>query len=112
MWQRHGKLRPLMSFHALLITQTIIGVLGIVPAYMIGIGSVISAANAKKDLRLAAFAIGAGLALPWVLGACLIGMWVARAYEAERTAMALLALPWAHLMVLIAAMLRLLRTSA
>ena len=99
-----------MSFHTLLITQTVIGVLGLVPSYLIGIGTVISAANAKKDLRLAAFAIGAGPALPWVLGACVMGMWAAHAYGAERMAMTLLVLPWVHLMLLIAAMLRLLRS--
>ena len=99
-----------MSLKTLLITQTVIGGLGIIPAYFIGIGSVISAANAQSHLKLAGFAIGVALSLPFVLVASLIAMWVAHSWGEPRAALAFLILPWAQLGLLITTMLVLLKS--
>ncbi len=98
-----------MTFHSVLVTQTVVGVLGLVPSYLLGIASVMSAAIGEKHLKLAGFVVGTGLALPVVLAVSLIAMWVAHAYGWERTAVGLVVLPWVHLAVLILATLGLFR---
>ncbi|MDB6139766.1 MAG: hypothetical protein JWO94_2838 [Verrucomicrobiaceae bacterium] len=99
-----------MSLRTLLITQTIVGLLGLLPAYFIGIASVMSAANAQNHLKLASFVIVVALALPFVLGLSLIAMWVAHSWGSPRVATAFVILPWAHLALLIAATLGLFRS--
>ena len=98
-----------MTFHSVLVTQTVVGVLGLVPSYLLGIASVMSAANGEKHLKLAGFVVGAGLALPVMLAVSLIAMWVAHSYGWERAAMGFVVLPWVHLLVLILGTLALFR---
>lgn len=99
-----------MTLHTLLVTQTIVGVLGLIPSYMLGVASVISAANCEQRARLAAVVVYVGLALPVVLLLSLIGMWIANAYSMPQLTRALIFLPWAHLVLLVGSMLVLLRS--
>ena len=100
----------IMKLHTLIIIQTIIGVLGIVPSYLLGVASIMSAANGEKHLKLAGFVITIGLALPFVLGISLIAMWIAHVYGWDRTALGFLILPWAHGLLLIISTLGLFRS--
>ena len=108
-WQRRIKAKISMNLHTLIIIQTIIGVLGIIPSYMLGVASIMSAANGEKHLKLAGFVITIGLALPFVLGFSLIAMWIAHLYGWDRTALSFLILPWAHGLLLIVSTLGLFR---
>lgn len=94
-----------MTLHHAIIIQTVVGLLGVVPSYMIGMGSVMSAAAADKNPRLGASLLMIGLALPFVLVISLVAMWIAHLFAWDGTATAFLILPWAHLTLLIGGML-------
>ncbi len=98
-----------MNLHTLIIIQTFIGVLGIVPCYLLGVASVMSSATAETHPKLAGFVIVIGLALPVVLVVSLIAMWIAHVYGWDQTALGFLILPWAHFVLLIVSTLGLFR---
>jgi hypothetical protein len=94
-----------MTLHLALIIQTVVGVLGIVPAYLLGMATVMSAAAANKTPKLGATLLVVGLALPVTLVISLIAMWVAHAFAWESTATAFILVPWIHFVLLVGGML-------
>ena len=94
-----------MTLHYAIIIQTALGLLGLVPAYLLGMGTDMSAAAANKTPRLGAALLLMGLALPVSLGISLALMWIAHLLGWERAALFFVVFPWLHLVSLIGGML-------
>lgn len=98
-----------MTLVSLLIIQSVLGIMGIVPAYCLQMASIMGAANTSKHLRLATFVIALSFALPFVLICSLVLMWAAYGLSWEHVAIAFILLPWAHFVLIVASMLLLLQ---
>ena len=94
-----------MSLLTLVIIQSVIGVVCIIPAFCLQMASIMGACNAVGHLRLATFIVALALALPFVLIGSLALMWISYALSWEQVAITFLILPWFTFGLIVASVL-------
>ncbi|HEU4328776.1 MAG TPA: hypothetical protein VFS21_36900 [Roseiflexaceae bacterium] len=98
-----------MSLLAWVIIQTVVGVLGILPALGFQLATVMSGAN--MGTPLGTFTALAGYCFPFFLIGALVAMWICFALGWTAMTLVCLAAPWAYLLITVACLLLMFRSS-